>query len=56
MQATAVPRTEAGAVGMWINLAILALLVVGFVLSLWSRPSPRGIEDAVADRSEVRGQ
>jgi hypothetical protein len=33
-----IPRSEAGAVGMWINLIILALLLVGFFLSLWSRP------------------
>jgi hypothetical protein len=37
--ANAVARTEAGAVGMWINLAIFALLFAGLVLSLWSRPS-----------------
>jgi hypothetical protein len=36
--ANPIPRTEVGAVGMWINLAILALLVAGLVLSLWSRP------------------
>jgi hypothetical protein len=35
--ANAVPRTEAGAVGTWINLALLALLFVGLALSLWSR-------------------
>ncbi len=32
--ANAIARTEAGAVGMWINLALLALLVAGLVLSL----------------------
>jgi hypothetical protein len=32
-------RSDAGAVGVWINLGLLALLFVGFVLSLWSRPS-----------------
>jgi hypothetical protein len=37
--ANAVPRTEAGAVGVWINLALLALLFAGLVLSLWTRPS-----------------
>jgi hypothetical protein len=37
--ANPIGRTEAGAVGMWINLGILALLLVGFVLSLWSRRS-----------------
>ena len=31
-------RTEAAAVGLWINLALLALLFAGLVLSLWSRP------------------
>jgi hypothetical protein len=36
--ANPISRTEAGAVGMWINLAILALLLAGLVLSLWSRP------------------
>jgi hypothetical protein len=36
--ANPIPRTEAGAVGMWITLAILALLFAGLVLSLWSRP------------------
>jgi hypothetical protein len=43
----ALNRTEASAIGVWINLVILALLVAGLVLSLWSRsiaarPSPRG--------------
>ena len=37
--ANPIMRTEAAAVGVWINLGLLALLVVGFVLSLWSRPS-----------------
>ena len=37
--ANAVAKTEAAAVGMWINLALLALLFAGLVLSLWSRPS-----------------
>lgn len=36
----AVPRTEAAPVGVSINLAILALLAAGFLLSLWSRPLP----------------
>ena len=36
--ANPVPRTDAGAVGVWINIAILALLFAGLVLSLWSRP------------------
>ena len=36
--ANAVARTEAAAVGLWINLALLALLFAGLVLSLWSRP------------------
>jgi glucan phosphoethanolaminetransferase (alkaline phosphatase superfamily) len=34
----AAPRTEAAAVGVWINLALLALLLAGLALSLWSRP------------------
>jgi hypothetical protein len=36
--ANPIARTDAGAVGMWINLGILAILFVGLVLSLWSRP------------------
>jgi hypothetical protein len=36
--ANPVARTEDSTVGMWINLALLALLLVGLVLSLWSRP------------------
>jgi hypothetical protein len=35
--ANAVGRTDAAPVGVWINLGLLALLVVGLVLSLWSR-------------------
>jgi hypothetical protein len=35
--ANPIARTEAGAVGVWINLGLLALLVAGLVLSLWSR-------------------
>ena len=31
-----VARTDAS-LGIWINLALLALLLIGFVLSLWSR-------------------
>lgn len=39
-QANPIARTEAGsAVATWITLALLALIVVGLVLSLWSRPS-----------------
>jgi hypothetical protein len=38
-QTSTVARTEAGAVGMWINIAILVLLFAGLVLSLWSRPN-----------------
>jgi hypothetical protein len=37
--ANPIARTEAASVGIWINLGILALLLVGFLLSLWSRPS-----------------
>ncbi len=37
--ANAVARTEAGAVGMWINLALLALLFAGLALSLWPAPN-----------------
>ena len=45
-QANAVAGTEPSAVAIWINLAILALLLSGFVLSLWNRssaarPSPK---------------
>jgi hypothetical protein len=36
--ANPIARTDAGAVGMWINLGMLAILFVGLVLSLWSRP------------------
>ena len=32
-----IARTEAGAVAVAINIALLALLFVGFVLSLWDR-------------------
>ena len=35
----AVGRGQAPSLGMWINLAILALLVVGLLRSLWGRPS-----------------
>lgn len=44
--ANPIARSEAGAVGMWINLGILALLFVGFVLSLWSRPSAARLSPA----------
>jgi hypothetical protein len=37
--ANPVARTEAASVGIWINLALLALLLIGFGLSLWHRPS-----------------
>ena len=37
--ANPVARTEAASVGIWINLALLALLLIGLALSLWSRPS-----------------
>jgi hypothetical protein len=37
--ANPVPRTEAASVGIWINLALLALLLIGFALSVWHRPS-----------------
>jgi hypothetical protein len=33
--ANPIPRTDAS-LGIWINLALLALLLIGFVLSLWS--------------------
>jgi hypothetical protein len=36
--ANPVARTDAASAGVWINLALLALLLVGFGLSLWSRP------------------
>jgi hypothetical protein len=36
--ANPVAKTDAASVGIWINLALLALLLVGFGLSLWSRP------------------
>ncbi len=36
--ASAVARTEAAAAGMWINLALLALLCAGLALSLWTAP------------------
>ena len=39
--ANATARAEPVGVGTWINLAILALLFVGFVLSLWSRRQAR---------------
>lgn len=35
----AVGGGRAPTVGMWINLAILGLLLAGLVLSLWSRPA-----------------
>jgi hypothetical protein len=41
-QANPVPRTEAAAVGLGINLALLALLAAGLVLSLWSRRGAAG--------------
>jgi hypothetical protein len=37
--ANPIERTDAGAVAVWINLGILTLLLVGFVLSIWSRRS-----------------
>lgn len=37
--ANPIARTDAAAVGIWINLALLALLVLGLVLSLWNRRS-----------------
>jgi hypothetical protein len=37
--ANPVARTDAASVGIWINLALLALLLIGFALSLWYRPS-----------------
>ena len=43
-----VTRTEAGAVALWINLALLALLVAGLVLSLWSRPHGSVLSSDVA--------
>jgi hypothetical protein len=36
--ANPVARTDAASVGVWINLGLLALLLVGFGLSLWNRP------------------
>ena len=36
---TAMPRTEGGAVATWINLGLLGLLLVGLLLSLWTRRS-----------------
>ncbi|TMC44765.1 MAG: hypothetical protein E6J23_06525 [Chloroflexi bacterium] len=33
----AMPRTESGAVATWINLGLLGLLLVGLLLSLWTR-------------------
>lgn len=39
--ASPVARTDAASIGTWINLAILALLFIGLVLSLWSRPASR---------------
>lgn len=38
-QGNTVARTDAPAIGMWISVGILALLFVGLVLSLWSRPT-----------------
>ena len=37
--ANPVSRTDAAAVGIGINLALLALLLVGLALSLWNRPT-----------------
>jgi hypothetical protein len=36
--ANPVARTDAASAGVWINLGLLALLLVGFGLSLWNRP------------------
>ena len=44
--ANPIARTDAAAVGIWINLAILALLFVGLVLSLWSRSSAARVSPA----------
>ena len=38
-QANPIARTDAAAVGVWINLGLLALLFAGLLLSLWSRPT-----------------
>jgi hypothetical protein len=48
--ANAVTRTDAAWVGVWINFGLLALLVVGLVLSLWSRPG----RSTPKDQSDVR--
>jgi len=37
--ANPIARTDAASVGIWINLALLALLLVGLALSLWNRRS-----------------
>jgi len=53
--ANAVARTDAASVGVWINLGLLALLVVGLVLSLWSRPERSTPSDCpTSDRSDGR--
>jgi hypothetical protein len=44
--ANPIARTEAGAVGIWINLGLLAILFVGFVLSIWSRKSAARVSPA----------
>ena len=48
--ANTVARTDAASVGVWINLGLLALLVVGLVLSLWSRPE----RSTPSDQSDIR--
>jgi hypothetical protein len=40
--ANPIARTDAASVGIWINVGLLALLLVGLVLSLWSRRSRLG--------------
>ena len=50
--ANPIARTEAAAVGMWINLGLLALLFVGLVLSLWSRPE----RSTPSDQSDIRSR
>jgi hypothetical protein len=37
--ANPIARTDAASVGIWINLALLALLLVGLALSLWNHRS-----------------
>ena len=41
--------TDAASVGVWISFGLLALLVVGLVLSLWSRPE----RSTPSDQSDV---